>query len=150
MGISVEGVLFWGIWYNPSEEFLSLKGILERAFDVEHESGDKECPPPEEDYSLWEERRNPAYAALWADWRTRRREWKARQGCCDYAGHPDHIETIYVAIAGSKREAEWDHMEPIASLASDPDWEPKLREYVKALGLPWKTPGWYLTSRYSH
>lgn len=158
MGADAEGILFWGVWYSAeeverAEDALADTGeatnLSDIAWDIEKVNRGRDCPEPGPEYPLDAERSDPACARAWESWRERVREWERQQPEYRLAGHASHDGNAYVAVNASRRVAEWDDMLPVESLEVDPTWEPRLREYVAALGLPWKQPGWFITSRYS-
>ena len=148
MGMSPSGILFYGIWYTQ-EEVDEGVDWSEKAENIFLAHRDNECPMPEKDYDLERGRRDSKYESPWIAWRKQVVEWDKEQCMLDYAGHCDFDGNLYIYVVGSRKEADWDEMVPVRNLVHQwSSWDGKLKKFAEELGLPWKEPGWYLTSRY--
>jgi hypothetical protein len=148
------GILFYGIPYESGEWKISEKdseedlGPCDIVWRYLKQKGENECPAPGFFYRSDLAEQDPAYKQEWEDYFKRKKVWDAKQCNVNKAGFSDG-DTYYLYIEASYRKSMWGEMVTIENLlARDLEWDLKLRECVEALGLPWKEPGWYLTSYY--
>lgn len=146
MGMSVEARLCWGIPYTNDEleelgeEFCSEIG--DKQWDMHRQRLNAVLPEPAgKDYSSPE----------WEEWIEKRNAWELTQPDLRFRGHTDSEEPDpFLYMKASYKSAEWSEVLQIdaSTLTVDPAWEPTLKEYCEALGLPWKQPGWFITAYY--
>lgn len=155
MSMDAEGVLFWGLWYSDDEvrdsgavvehhpeEDGPLDALEEKAQAMRQRERATACPEPPTAASGGRQYAGPE----WDDWREKVAAWEDAACRVRRAGHWES-QTVYVYVEASRLRAEWDEVKPVVTDVGA-DWERKLRDYVAALGLPWKAPGWFLTSHY--
>lgn len=151
MGQRSYGILFYGIPYESgewkisekdSEEDLGPRDIMWRYLK---RKGENECPAPGFFYRSDLAEQDSVYKQEWEDYFKRKKVWDTKQCNVNKAGFSD-ADSYYLYIEASYRKSMWGEMVVIEDLVRDPVWDAKLKEYVEALGLPWKDPEWYLTS----
>ncbi len=150
MGMSPEGVLFWGVVYEADElgdlfpENESgecgcdrLDSLADALYD---RARDLDCPEPAP---------TPGYSGPeWDAWRVRVRLWELRGCSVGRMGHSDSSGKRYVCVRASRLRAEWDESVTVGDLAVPDLWRLSLADYLRQLGLPLRATGWYLTSYY--
>lgn len=154
MGMTAEGVLYYGFPLRNSaergESDEDESTLMDRAYKHEMETRARECPEPGE-YDHKREKTDEAWGKTWQEWREKLKEWERRFCDVHRAGYADQEGAVYVCFNGSVKTAEWDEMVPISTemlLIDTMECNKRLKDYCDALGIPWQTPDWYLTSYY--
>ena len=128
MGMTCEGVLFWGFPVDPNyaeehddpeEDFMASRGMKYEDFP--------DTPEYLKKKKEFIGKLNVAAGIVW--------------GCC-------REPSIYVYIESSRKVAEWGEMVPVDSLEVGEAWEKNLKEFCDGAGIPWETPRWFVTSYY--
>ena len=133
MGRDVHGKLFWGfpvdsedvtrgddtLFLSEGAYYLPAKGIPE---------------PQSKDYTSPE----------WDAWR---KQCETVPGVVRLYGYGDEVKH-FVAVKESYFDSEWGEMTKLPDLAVKDHWEATLRDFCETLNIPWREPGWHLTSLY--
>lgn len=153
MGQSAEGVVFYGVVYSNDEldeifpdaedgesgaDLLHAKAYRYLAGKRDRDVSQPASPDGSQYYGTPE----------WDAWRERITAWVKLQCQTRRAGYSDNSEASYLYVSESYVSAEWSDTVLLKALVAEDEWESRLREYCDAVGLPWKEPGWYLTSHY--
>ncbi len=144
MGMSSEGILFWGVWFENGElEAAGIEDLGDKAYELNKKLRNEAAPQPAKGEPP-HEYKGPA----WDEWRARVKECEARSCDVRSAGHCNNSYATYVYVVASRLRAEWSQMLAVESLQVPPEWEPRLIGFCAALNLPHKQAQWWLTSSY--
>jgi hypothetical protein len=143
MGVSTNGILFWGYCFTEEEQKPYEHDDGEEDFDPETRYAERlGVVPPGECYSHENDAKWRAY-------------WDAKKaanerGGCEVGYHcGDACPMYYVAVSASHAVAYRGDPRPIAPMAVGADWAGKLNDYCDKMGIrppDGQQPGWWLTS----
>lgn len=146
MGTNCSGYIFWGFAFEENEEL--PWGVNAESEDFEdwedffgHRIG---LVPPVEDYATDQ----PIYIAYWQ----KKRQAIENSGCqIDWSGDANWAEQYpYVHITESGIYSAAPQLESLdpPTMIVQTSWQEKLKQFCELMQIPWKEPGWFLTSSY--
>lgn len=145
MGVSTDGILFYGIAYGEDldvSELAEHHGIAYEDFDFDFETlyADKMgVKSPTGDYDLDPE----VFKKYWAD----KREINKKSGCEIGTYCSGDYPMYYLAIKdGHYSVSRGSETEIPDGLTAKPEWKQQLELYCAFMGLPFKEPKWLLVS----
>ena len=147
MGVSTDGILFYGIAYGEDGEHFEISelaesnGLDENDFEFEDLYALKVgVDRPKEAFSKASE---PLYHQYW----DKKREVNQQSGCEVGTYCSDGSPMYYVCIRDSEYTANRGYATEIPDgLTAKPEWKDKLKEYCGLMGLPYMEPAWLLVS----